>query len=99
MHLKLVFSYDPSDLFRVTAVISNGLRHAPEPVVAQYRNEKTFYDLLLEANVATETHTRLVHAIATAATSPNFAACCEAVELTPNQLRILRLAKVLTQTA
>jgi hypothetical protein len=97
MHLKLAFSYDPSDLFRVTAVVVDGRSHAPEPVVAQYRNEKVFYDLLLEADVDTETHARLVHAISSTITAPDSVTCCEDVEFSPEQLEVLRLDSVLSQ--
>jgi hypothetical protein len=98
MHLKLAFSYDPSDLFRVTAVVTDGSRHATEPVVAQYKNEGFFYNLLLDAGIEAETQARLIHAIAAAATSPTAAACCEEVELTPDQLTMLRLGSVLSQS-
>jgi hypothetical protein len=52
MHLKLAFSYDPSDLFRVTAVFADGHRHATEPIAAQYKGEKVFIELLLSAKIA-----------------------------------------------
>jgi hypothetical protein len=79
MHLKLAFSYAPSDLFRVTAVVIDDRSHSPEPVVTQYENEGVFYDLLLEAEVDTEIHGRLVHAILAAVTAPDSATCCEDV--------------------
>ena len=97
MHLKLAFSYDPSDLFRVTTVVVSGRGHAPEPVVAPYKNEKTFYDLLLEADVDTETHARLVHAISATLTAPDSATRCENVEFSAEQLEVLRLDSVLSQ--
>ena len=97
MHLNLAFSYDPSNLFRVTAVVANGRNHAPQPIVAQYKNEKAFYDLLLKANVETETHARLVHAISSTLTAPDSATCCEEIEFSPGQLEVLRLDSVLSQ--
>jgi hypothetical protein len=97
MHLKLAFSYDPSDLFRVTAVVANGRSHAPEPIVAQYKNEKVFYDLLLEAGIDAETHARLVHAISATLAAPDSSTCCEDVEFSHEQLEVLRLDSVLSQ--
>jgi hypothetical protein len=98
MLLKLAFSYDPSDLFRVTAVVTDGRSHLTEPVVAQYKNEGIFYSLLLEADVDSVTQARIVRAITAAATAPSAAACCEEVEFTPAQLTMLRLGSVLSQS-
>jgi hypothetical protein len=97
MHLKLAFSHDPSDLFRVTAVVTDGRNHAPVPIVHQYKNEGVFYDLLLKAEIDPDTHARLVHAIAAVVIAPHSATCCEDVEFSSKQLEILRLASVLSQ--
>jgi hypothetical protein len=97
MRLKLAFSYAPSDLFRVTAVVKDGRSHSPEPVIAQYKKEGVFCDLLLEADIDPETQVKLFHAISAAITAPDSATCCEDVEFSPEQLEILRLDSVLTQ--
>ncbi|WP_213805794.1 hypothetical protein [Granulicella sp. dw_53] len=97
MQIKLAFSHTPLALFRVTAVV-NGRKHAPQPIVTQYRDEGVFLDLLLEAEIDPATHAELIQAVAAAATAPNSAACCEDVDLTPEQLEILRLEPVLSQS-
>lgn len=99
MHLKLAFSYDPSDLFRVTAVFADGHRHATEPIAAQYKGEKVFIELLLSAEIDKDTQARLMQAVDAAAHEQSKAARGEDVALTRRQLEILRLDSVLSQNS
>jgi hypothetical protein len=96
MHLKLVFGYSSSELFKVTAS-STGRKHSPEPVVVLFKDERVFLSLLDRANVGVETRSRLVQAINASVCAPSSAACCAQVELSREELQGLRLEIVLSQ--
>lgn len=98
MRLKLAFSHTSHSRFRVNAIIFGG-RNAPGPIVSQYTHEKVFLELVSQAEIAPETHDKIVQAITVATTAPSAAACCEDVVLSLNQLEILRLEPALHQSA
>jgi hypothetical protein len=97
VQIKLAFSKTGLGLFKVTAAIPASPKAISprEPVIAQFRDEGRFLELLRDAELDPETHARLVGTIAAAANSPDGAACCEEIDLTPEQLKILHLASVI----
>ena len=83
-------------LFKVTAVPTMPKMISPrEPVLAQFRDEGRFLALLQDADLDPETHALLAGTVAAAAKSPDATACCEEIDLTPEQLKILHLASVI----
>jgi hypothetical protein len=97
MHLKLAFGSSSSGLFKVTAS-STGRKHSPEPVVVLFKDKSVFLTLLDRANIDLETRSRLVQAITASVSAPGSAACCAQVELSREELEILRLEIVLSQS-
>lgn len=96
MQIKLAFSKTGLGLFKVTAVPTAPKIISPrEPVIAQFKDEGRFLELLHHAELDPETHARLVSTVADVASSPDEAECCEEFDLTPSQLKILHLASVL----
>ena len=97
MQIKLAFSKTGLGLFKVTAAIPSipKVISPREPVIAQFKDEGRFLELLHDAELDPETHARMAGTIAAVANSPDGAACCEEFDLTPAQLKILHLASVL----
>jgi hypothetical protein len=97
VRIKLEFSKTSIGLFKVAAAVPAipKVISPREPVVAQFRNVGRFLELLRDAGLAPQTHALMADSIAVAANSPAGTTCCGEVDLTPDQLKILRLDSVL----
>lgn len=97
MQIKLQFSKTSLGLFKVTAAAPAIPRviSPREAVVAQFKNEGKFLDLLRYAELAPRIHALLVRTVADATHSHDGTSCSVEVDLSPAQLELLGLDSVL----
>ena len=89
MLFKLAFNKTIRGTLRVSATAAPGSDH----VLTIYDNDEAFVRLLEVSGLNAETFSALKGSAELAFHSPNIPACCEEVELTDNQLSVLRLSE------
>ena len=89
MLFKLAFNKTIRGTLRVSAAAARGSDH----VLSIFDNDEAFVRLLEVAGLDAETFSSLKGSAELAFHSTNIPACCEEVELTNNQLSVLRLSE------
>jgi hypothetical protein len=95
----MLYTLQLSKTFKGLVRVKASIGRSAESVIAIYENEDAFLKLVRHADLDDSTVSTLENMVANAFSSPRRPTCCADIQLTNEQLRVLRLRAILQLTA